>query len=237
MVFARRISCLFLFVIFLTACGGGSEAEPTTDVDFVLTSGVGTMVASFFGTQTALYTPPVATNTPPVATSTPIPLPSPIDTPTLAPIFVPSPTPLTIYYTATLNTSIPSPTGTIYTATTDPSSLAIGCNNLALIYDVTIPSGTTFTPGEEFTKTWKVENNGTCDWEYPYRLSFSGGDQLSGVDRRLAKTIIPGKWTEISVKLEAPKPEGTYTGYWRMADSEGNMFGTTLSVSIKVKKP
>ena len=79
MAFARRISCLFLFVIFLTACGGGSEAEPTTDVDFVLTSGVGTMVASFFGTQTALYTPPVATNTP-----EPSPVPSPLDTPTLA---------------------------------------------------------------------------------------------------------------------------------------------------------
>ena len=158
MVFARRISCLFLFVIFLTACGGGSEAEPTTDVDFVLTSGVGTMVASFFGTQTALYTPPVATNTPPVATSTPIPLPSPIDTPTLAPIFVPSSTPLTIYYTATLNTSIPSPTGTIYTATTDPSSLAIGCNNLALIYDVTIPNGTTFTLERSSLKPgrWKI---------------------------------------------------------------------------------
>ncbi len=230
MISTRRILCLLLFTILLTACGNRSAVEPTTDVDFVLTSGVETMVASFFGTQTALYTPPVATDTP-------IPLPSPIDTPTLAPTLVPSSTPITIYYTAIVNTSTPSPTGTIYTATVDPSSLAVGCNNLALIYDVTIPDGTTFNPGDVFTKTWKVENNGTCDWEYAYRLSFSGGDQLSGVDRRLAKTIIPGKWTEISVKLEAPKPEGTYTGYWRMADAEGNLFGTTLSVTIKVKKP
>jgi hypothetical protein len=230
MISAKRILCLFLFTILLTACGGNSDVGPTTDVDFVLTSGVETMVASFFGTQTALYTPPVATDAP-------IPLPSPVDTPTLVSTLVPSSTPLTIYYTATANTSTPSPTGTIYTATVDPDSLAVGCNNLALIYDVTIPDGTIFHPGDVFTKTWKVENNGTCDWEYAYRLSFSGGDQLSGVNRRLAKTIVPGKWTEISVKLEAPRPEGTYTGYWRMADAEGNMFGTTLSVTIKVKKP
>ena len=232
MISVKQNLCLFLIAILLTACGGNSDVAPTTDVDFVLTSGVGTMVASFFGTQTALYTPPVATNTP-----EPSPIPSPVDTPILVPTLAPSSTPLTIYYTATLNTKTPTPTGTIYTATVDPSSLAIGCNNLALIYAVTIPDDTTLNPGDVFTKTWKVENNGTCDWEYAYRLSFSGGDQLSGVDRRLAKTIVPGKWTEISAQLEAPKPEGTYTGYWRMADAEGNMFGATLSVTIKVRKP
>lgn len=227
----RWILSLIILAIFLTACGGNSTAEPTTDVDFILTAGVETLVASFFATQTALYTPPVDTNTPE-------PLPTETTAPTAAPLQISSPTLQTIYYTATWGPSLtPSVTGTVFTKTPDPGSLAYDCKNLALVYDVNIPSGTTFKPGEVFTKTWKVENNGTCNWEYPFRLLFAGGDRMSGEERRLAKTIVPGKWTEISVKLEAPRSAGTYTGYWRMADGDGNLFGATLSVSIKVAVP
>lgn len=232
MSITKRSLYLLIFAVLLAACGGNNVTEPTSDVDFILTAGVETLIASYFQTQTALYTPPVET-------STPVPLPSdtPSAVPTLA-LLTSSPTQQTIYYTATWGPSFtPSVTGTGFTITPDPKSLAFECNNLALVYDVTIPSGTTFNPGEAFTKTWKVENNGKCNWEYPFRLVFVSGDQLSGNSKRLGKTIIPGKWTEISVNLEAPRPEGTYTGYWRLSDAEGNMFGATLSVSVKVKKP
>jgi len=227
----KQVVYLLILVSLLSACGGSPEAEATTDVDFILTAGVETLVASFFQTQTALYTPPVDTNTP-----EPSPTPLPIDTPALQPTLVASPT-LLILYSTPIITGTPTPTGTYYTATPKPSTLAVGCNNLALVYAVTVPDGTTFNPGESFNKTWKVENNGTCDWEFGYRLSFSGGDRLNGDDRRLGKVITPGKWTEISVKLEAPRQEGTYTGYWRMANIDGDLFGATLSVTIKVKKP
>lgn len=232
MSIAKRSLYLLIFAALLAACGGKTAAEPATDVNFILTAGIETLIASYFQTQTALYTPPVDT-------STPVPLPSdtPLAFPTLASI-TSSPTQQTIYYTATWGPSFtPSVTGTIFTTTPDPKSLAYKCNNLALVYDVTIPSGTTLKPGEEFTKTWKVENNGTCNWEYPYRFVIVSGDELSGKSKRLGKTIIPGKWTEFSVTLEAPRPEGTYTGYWRLSDAEGNLFGATLSVSIKVRKP
>ena len=234
MSITKRSLYLLILAVLLAACGGNTVAEPTSDVDFILTAGVETLIASYFQTQTALYTPP------PVDTSTPVPLPSdtPLAFPTLdSVISSPTSTQQTIYYTATWGPSLtPSVTGTVFTATPNAKSLAYECKNLALVYDVTIPSGTIFKPGESFTKTWKVENNGTCNWEYPFRIVFVSGDQLSGNSKRVGKTIIPGKWTEISLNLEAPKPEGTYTGYWRLADADGNMFGATLSVSIKVKK-
>jgi len=227
----KRSLYLLIFVVLLAACGGNTVAEPTSDADFILTAGVETLIASYFQTQTALYTPPVDT-------STPNPSDTPLAFPTLDSVpSSPTPTQQTIYYTATWGPSLtPSVTGTVFTATPKAKSLAYDCKNLALVYDVNIPGGTIFKPGEAFTKTWKVENNGTCNWEYPFRLVFVSGDQISGESIRLGKTIVPGKWTEISLKLRAPKPEGTYTGYWRLSDEEGHMFGATLSVSIKVRK-
>jgi len=236
MKISGRILYLFLLAVLMTACGGNSGAEPTVDVNSAFTAGVGTMVASFFETQTALYTPPVNT-------STPAPLPSGTSTgvPTTIPTLISSPTNQIIYYTATLGTRTPSltpsVTGTVLTATVDPASVASGCNNLALVFDVTIPSGTNFKPGEWFTKTWKVENNGTCGWIHSYRLVFVSGDQMGGAGKRLGKAIAPGNWTELSVDLQAPDSKGTYTGYWRLADSDGNLFGVNLAVSIKVGTP
>jgi hypothetical protein len=107
---------------------------------------------------------------------------------------------------------------------------------LRLITDVTIPAGTVLEPRETFTKTWQVENNGTCDWVYLHHLTFISGDSMAGEETRLSKVIPPGKWTQISVDLQAPNVEGTYTGYWRFADPDGNVFGSTLTVSIVVRR-
>src|SRR5574342_587695 len=100
MKLSGRTLCLLGLAMLLAACGGSAETEPTMDVNFVLTAGVETMVASFFQAQTALYTPPVDT-------STPFPLPSDTATPTMVPTLISSPTLQIIYYTATLGTRTP----------------------------------------------------------------------------------------------------------------------------------
>jgi hypothetical protein len=215
--------------ILLTSCGGQAATEPAPDVDAILTAGVGTLAASIFQTQTALVPPVTDTITPsPVPTSTPIPLLSPLPSPT---------TQIILLNTAIVWTVSPTPTGTRYTPTVNPSTLAFGCNNLRLLRDETIPSGTVFKPGEKFTKTWKVENNGTCDWVYLYRLVFLSGNNMDGNPPGLGKVIPPGKWTQLSISLTAPTKSGSYNGYWRFGDQSGNMFGSTLSVSIEVSAP
>jgi next-to-BRCA1 protein 1 len=116
----------------------------------------------------------------------------------------------------------------------DPATLAYGCNNLAFVRDVTIPAGTVVKPGESFTKTWKVANSGTCKWIFYYQLLHLGGEKFSYSTTRLQKGIEVGKWFEISIELQAPRSPGSYSGYWKLSDGEGHMFGVTLGVSIVV---
>jgi hypothetical protein len=217
-------STLILIVFILAACTG--EQTPTQNPDALMTSAVGSMVASFFGTQTAMYTPPAPTST---ATMTFIPSPTIIyPTATLAPTL----TPTYIYYSATPGSI--TPTGTLPTPTVNSASLAVGCNNLALVRDVNVPAGTIFEKNHVFTKTWKVENTGTCDWMYQYSLVPSGGDGLGGETTRIQKVVSVGNWSELTVELQAPKTPGTYTGYWRLSNGQ-SAFGATMTVSIVVR--
>jgi hypothetical protein len=167
---------------------------------------------------------PTATQTPTATVATPIPLSSSTATATQ------------LVFDAPLITFTPIPIGTQFTPTANPSALATGCNNLLLLADVNVPAGTVFKPEEQFTKTWKVANTGTCDWVYLYHLVFISGDDVGGKDPpRLGKVIEPGKWTQLSVTLRAPKAPGKYTAYWRFADQSGTAFGSTLGVSFEVK--
>ena len=226
MNFVRRsLIPLLLIAILLTSCGGQTAAgEPTPDINATIAVAAQTFAASLFLTQTALA-PTITTTAPPTVTplptSSPLALPSPIASATQSVFFFPSPT----------------ITGTFYTTTPNPSTLASGCNNLALVRDVTVESGTVMNPGTEFTKTWQVANTGTCDWLYLYELVFVSGDRMGGNSRRLSTKVPPKEWRQLSVDLDAPEEPGTYTGYWRLSDGAGNMFGATLKVSIVVKSP
>ena len=215
--YLTTILIVILIAVILTACTG--EEPPTEGADVLMTSVVGTMVASFQDTQTAMYTPPVPTST---ATYKPTPSPTvKYPTATLGPTL----TPTYIYYSATPGTI--TPTGTLPTPTVNSASLAVGCNNLAFIRDVSVPAGTIMEKGREFTKTWKVQNTGTCDWMYQYTLVPVGGDTFGGVNTKIQKRVSVWDWSEITVDLVAPKKPGTYTSYWRLSNGQ-SLFGATL---------
>jgi hypothetical protein len=226
MYIARKSIFLVLVGLLIVSCSGQNPPEATQDVNAILTAGVGTFAASVFQTQTAIApsatATPTATQIPTATVATPIPLISPTASATQL-VFV---APL-VTFTAVI-------TGTPPTA--NPTTLASGCNNLLLLRDETVPAGTVFSPEERFTKTWKVANTGTCDWVYLYHLVFISGDDVGGREPpRLGKVIEPGKWTQLSLELRAPRAPGIYTAYWRFADQSGNVFGSTLGVSIEVK--
>ena len=222
----KIILYILLVSVLLVSCGGQPPASPTPDMNALLTQSIGTLSASFFLTQTAIV--PTATNTPlptptPLATNTPLALPSPLASATQGYVYV-----------------IPSVTvtGTVYTPTTNPSSLASGCNNLALIRDVTIPSNTEIAPRQSFTKTWQVANNGTCDWLSGYRLVPVSGTKLAEDSVRVNNAPVPpNEWRQLSVNMTAPKDPGTYTQYWQLSDGAGKTFGSLLGVTIVVKNP
>ena len=46
--------------------------------------------------------------------------------------------------------------------------------------DVNVPDNTTMSPGQDFIKTWKIKNIGTCTWGEGYKLIFSYGEKMDG---------------------------------------------------------
>jgi hypothetical protein len=116
------------------------------------------------------------------------------------------------------------------------ASTANGCNNAAYVNDVTISDGTVLAPGETFTKTWTFQNTGTCAWAEDYLITFVSGTDMDGETTNIDQDVEAGDTGEISISLVAPSSEGSYTGYWRLADGDGNLFGQSVYVLIVVSE-
>ena len=90
--------------------------------------------------------------------------------------------------------------------------------------DVNYPDNTVVTPGEEFTKTWKIKNTGSCAWGGGYALVYSYGEKMNGAFVPFASVIAPGEETEVSVSFKAPDLPGTYFSFWTMQNPKGVTF-------------
>ncbi|MBL8101966.1 MAG: hypothetical protein JNM02_05510 [Anaerolineales bacterium] len=146
--------------------------------------------------------------------------------------------------TATL-TATPFLTNTPFAVATLPSlaafatntqsvSVAVGCDNSVYISDVTIPDNTAVTPGQSMTKTWKVQNNGTCAWTATYKIAFVSGNAMGGVATAIGQAVNPGQSVDISVAMVAPTAAGDASGTWRLTNDKAQAFGTPLTIVIKV---
>jgi len=144
--------------------------------------------------------------------------------------------------TATLTPS-PQPTNTLLATRPvgtvgTPATVAVGggvtsCNNLVYVADVTIPDNTSMDPGESFTKTWRVQNSGSCAWGAGYKFSLIGGDAMGAQAITLSQAVAPGATYEISVPMTAPATgSGSVSGTWRMSDVSGAFFGDAVTVVI-----
>jgi hypothetical protein len=100
------------------------------------------------------------------------------------------------------------------------------CNRAAFVSE-TIPDGTTFLPGETFTKTWKLSNDGECTWNANYDLVFVTGDAMDAPASKplTSEPIEPGQVVEISVDLQAPSEIGSYRGDFKLRNENGVIFG------------
>lgn len=118
------------------------------------------------------------------------------------------------------------------------SPTASTCDNSAFINDASVPDGTTMTAGQDFIKTWKVKNTGTCTWTTGYSLVFGYSnpprETMGGVTTQLTAEVAPGSDAEISINLKAPLKPGTYSGYWKLANNNGYPFGEYFTVVIIV---
>jgi hypothetical protein len=104
-----------------------------------------------------------------------------------------------------------------------------------LSVDVNIPDGTEMAPNQEFVKTWKIRNTGSCTWGAGYSLIYSYGERMSGQPQPLAGAVAPGQEVEVSVSFKTPAKANEYVSAWIMANARGFSFGKALFVKIIVK--
>jgi hypothetical protein len=112
-----------------------------------------------------------------------------------------------------------------------------GTTIATFIADITYPDGTKVPAGENFTKTWRIKNVGTCTWDSDYQLIFDGGYAMNGpAQQQLTDShVAPGETLDVSVELIAPDKPGTYRGNWKFQDPYGNIFGLTTGNPIWVE--
>ncbi len=124
-------------------------------------------------------------------------------------------------------TSTPTPLPTsLPTQTSTPTAVPIPCNLAGFVTDVTIPDGSTLNPGASFTKTWRLQNEGSCAWTTSYALVYSSGDLMNGAAVvSLPNNVNPGDTIDLSVNLTVPAAAGAYQGYWMLRDANGSLFG------------
>jgi hypothetical protein len=124
--------------------------------------------------------------------------------------------------TGTPPTATPTSTAPTKTSTVPPSS----CDKAQFISDVTVPDGTSFTPGSAFNKTWRLKNVGSCTWTTSYQLVFYSGEKMNGPNAlTFPKSVAPGQTVDLTVSLTAPTTAGSYRGYWMFKNANNALFG------------
>jgi hypothetical protein len=117
-----------------------------------------------------------------------------------------------------------------------PPTATPGCSDASqYVSDVTIPDNTVMTPGQNFTKTWRLRNSGSCTWTTAYDTVFVDGNAMGGqATVALAGSVPPNATVDISFNLTAPSTNGTYRGNYRMRNESDVLFGTIFWVQIVV---
>lgn len=110
-----------------------------------------------------------------------------------------------------------------------------GCRNgMMFISDVSIPDRTVLLPNMSATKTWNVQNTGTCTWDSTYSFNYVKGSVFGPTSVKITKLVAPGEKYEISVPFTTPAANGEYTAWWQMRGTEGNNFGQTIWYDFQV---
>lgn len=201
---------VILIAILVAGCGSSNtpREEPTPDVAAIRTSAASTVVSQFTLTAAA-FTPTTELLVTEEATEAPA-------------------------------TSAPQATGTATQAPLAQVTNAQGttvalCDAMQFVADVNVPDGTNMAPGQDFLKTWRVKNSGSCTWGADYKLIYSYGERMSGQWQPLNQVVQPGQEVELSVSFKAPDKVGEYVSAWQMTSPKGAPFGPAIFVKIIVQ--
>lgn len=199
---------MMLIAILIAACGSpNTSQEPTPDVAVVRTSAASTVISQFTLTAAA-FTPTPSEPTEPAATST----------------------------STTPQATTTATTQPLAQVTNAQGTTVALCDSLEWIADVTIPDDTNMSPGQDFLKTWRVKNTGSCPWGAGYELVYADYvSEMDGQPQPLTEVVQPGQEVEVSVQFTAPTEIGEYLSAWQMQNPAGVTFPEAIFVKIIVQ--
>lgn len=128
----------------------------------------------------------------------------------------------------------PTPVPTIEPPSPTPKTCSDSLNYLA---DLNYPDRSLVSPGKVIEKQWRVENNGSCNWDGRYRLKLQKDSAPLGAAGEMA--LYParaGTQATISINFSAPLEAGTYRTAWQAYNPEGLAFGDVVYMLIIVKQ-
>jgi hypothetical protein len=115
---------------------------------------------------------------------------------------------------------------TVAEATATPTLAPTACDRAEFIADINVPPGTFMTPSQQFMKTWRLKNVGSCAWTTSYRLAFFSGEQMGAVSSaQFPREVAPGQMVDLAINMTAPSMPGSYRGYWIFQNDTGQLFG------------
>lgn len=100
-----------------------------------------------------------------------------------------------------------------------------------LLGDVTMPPGSLLDVNARFTKTWSIENAGTCAWE-GVQLVHVQDEVMSEATRAAVPATGAGAVVEISIPMVAPAEAGVHVGEWRLRAPDGTEFGPIINLTL-----
>jgi len=110
-----------------------------------------------------------------------------------------------------------------------PDAVSYPADRVVFLGDLTIPDATIVRPGQEFEKTWAIQNGGQTTWSDRWlRRQDSGSDleALASTDRIKIPDTSPGGSIQLSVRFTTPHTRVAQVALstWRIADNDGRLF-------------
>ena len=138
-------------------------------------------------------------------------------------------------YSAPAVTVAPSQTQpAVATVAAAPTGVCV--NGASFVEDLTVPDGTSVSPGERLDKRWAVQNSGSCDWGPGYSLVQLDGRSLAGQQEWALYPARAGENAVWQLELVAPQEPGEYLASWQARAPNGEFFGEQVFVLIEVQR-
>jgi len=137
---------------------------------------------------------------------------------------------------APILTQIPAaPSPTISDTPTPFTTPTPSCSNdLTFLEDITIPDGTSVSPGQQIDKRWLIRNSGSCNWNKEYHLQMIAGADFGITTEQSLYPARSNTEVIINLLLTAPTENGTYSSAWQAFSPQGEPFGDTFFLQIVV---